>query len=382
MTYHRKVRRARRRTSRDRRLIAAFASVLLASGGALGVHLAAAEPPPVLTIEQPVTVGPDGRLSIQFVGDTMLGADAQEGINLYGYDWPFSLVAPLLDGDHVIANLESSLTLHAQPQHPGKPYNYASDPASAGAIARAGVDSIGLANNHAMDMGPPGLTDTLAAGAAAGLTAFGAGANVASAERPLMLRSPAGTVGVVALGESFGASTVASETQPGMVPFSTRAVQRGVDLARAAGADWVVAYVHWGDNYAAVNQQQRYWAKILAAAGYDLVIGHGPHITQPIEYIGSVPVVYSVGNFVFGSDGQYGDFGVPGIGLSVSLTLGQGEPATLTVRCLATDNEVVNFQPRACAPQDAATLLPALTPQFQMVGDVGVLPARGPGRAP
>ena len=59
--------------------------------------------------------------------------------------------------------------------------------------------------------------------------------------------------------------------------ISPATVRRGAALARAAGADWVIAFVHWGENYQPVNAQQRAAAQEFAAAGYDMVVGSGPH---------------------------------------------------------------------------------------------------------
>lgn len=153
-------------------------------------------------------------------------------------------------------------------------------------------------------------------------------------------------------------------------------VRRGADLARAAGADWVIAKLHWGDNYAPVSAEQRYWAQQFADAGYDMVVGSGPHIAQPIEFIGSMPVVYSVGNFVFGTRGRFADYEVPGLGLAVGVELSPDGVNELSVRCLLTDNEVVSYQPRPCTAEEAAAFLPTLHPDLALQDDVGVLPCR------
>jgi capsule synthesis protein PGA_cap len=44
---------------------------------------------------------------------------------------------------------------------------------------------------------------------------------------------------------------------------------------------------------------QRRWARRMAEAGADLIVGHHPHVLQPFEAIGGVPVFYSLGNFLF-----------------------------------------------------------------------------------
>src|SRR4051794_14874219 len=343
MTGRRRNRSAQQR-SRDRKLIAFFATVLLGSGASLWAHLALAADPPVPTVERTVPTGDDGMLSIQFVGDTMLGDDSEALLARFGYDWPLAAMAPQLDGDHVIADAEGPFTLASRPYNRAESSFYPVNPAAAGALARAGVDTLGLGNNHAMDAGPRGLADTFANAQAAGLSAFGAGQNLAGAERPLILHSSLGDVGVVALGENFGRMSRAGKAAPGTVVLSPETVQRGIDLARAAGADWVIAYVHWGDNYVQITDQQRYWAQLLVKAGYDMVIGTGPHVTQPIEVIDSVPVAYSIGNFVFGAAGGFSSHGLPGYGLMISAIFDRHAQVTLSVRCLMTDNAVVNFQ--------------------------------------
>ena len=39
----------------------------------------------------------------------------------------------------------------------------------------------------------------------------------------------------------------------------------------------------------------------LADAGADLIIGAHPHVLQGMEYIGDVPVIYSLGDLMYGS---------------------------------------------------------------------------------
>ena len=356
--------------SRDRKLISLFATVLLVAGGSLGMHLAYGRGP-VDTVEHAVPVGSDERLTIQFTGDVMLGDRLPDIADDLGYDWPLAGVAPLLDADHVIVNAEAPFTTQWEPYNRTKLFSYTVDPAAAHALARAGVDTVGFANNHVMDSGPAGLADSLTHAAAAGLTAFGAGPNLAQAERPLLLRSPLGDVGVVGLGENFGRPAKADLAAPGLVYFSHETVQRGLDLARNAGADWVIAYVHWGDNYLQVNDSQRYWARVLVEAGYDMVIGAGSHIAQPVEFIDGVPVFYGLGNFVFGSRGRFESFGVPGYGLAVTVGITRNAPATLSVRCVVSDNTIVNYQPIPCTPEQAKTVLPAYHPRLTVWGNVG-----------
>ena len=342
--------------SRDRRIVIGFAVLALTMSTGVAVHVKDVQVPEVQVVQRDVDAGPDAVTTVQFAGDTMLGDGSQPLIDAKGFDAPFLGVRPLLTGDFVIANAEAPLTKSTIAAAPGKSFIYHTDPAAAQAMRRAGIHALGLGNNHAMDMGAPGLTDTLASADAAGLATFGAGANLQQAERPLLLDSPAGKVAIVALGENFGAISTAKADHGGTVILEPATVQRGLDLARAAGAKMVIAYVHWGDNYSDIVPEQRYWAQQLAAAGYDMVIGTGPHVVQPVEVIDSVPVFYSIGNFVFGAPGRFAMFGKPGSGLLLNLNLSATAPARIEAQCIGTDNTQAMYVPRPCdAPLTALT---------------------------
>jgi poly-gamma-glutamate capsule biosynthesis protein CapA/YwtB (metallophosphatase superfamily) len=365
--------------TRDQRLMAAFAALATLAVGVVGTGIGLEGSPAVPAESRDVPLGADGRLSVTFVGDTLVGDAAQPLIDQRGIDWPFDAVRPALGADYVLAGAEGPITERTGPWNPGKRYSYSSRPEVASALARAGIDAVTLANNHAFDTGPEGLADTVAHLDAAGIASVGAGADLARAEQPLLLRTALGTVGVVAMGESFG-NRAGIET-PGTLVMTPESISRGAELARLAGADWVIGFAHWGDNYQPINSQQRAFAQNFADAGYDMVVGSGPHGAQPIEYIGAMPVVYSVGNFVFGTPGRWDTYGVPGRGLALDLELGGPQPR-LSVRCLVTDNTVVGFQPRPCSAVEAQAFLPTLNPGLMLQGDVGVLPCGGCFAAP
>lgn len=61
--------------------------------------------------------------------------------------------------------------------------------------------------------------------------------------------------------------------------------------------------IHWGDEYQTIeNEQQKRLAKDLSEAGFDIILGHHPHVVQPVKQIGSTRVIYSHGNFIFDQD--------------------------------------------------------------------------------
>ncbi|WP_350002705.1 CapA family protein [Pseudarthrobacter sp. WHRI 8279] len=363
-------------TTRDRLLMVTALAVSLGGTGAIAANYGGKQAPEVQAIEVWAGNDAEGKWSVQFVGDTMLGNGEIRTLDPLALDAALSGVAPLFDGDLVIANAEGPMTFSEQPLIPGKAFSHRVAPQAAWALSKAGVDAISLGNNHSMDMGLIGLQDTIRYARNAGMASFGAGNNLAEAERPLMLRTEAGTIGVVAIGENFGKLSKADEVNPGTVVFSPEAVQRGYDLARAAGADWVIGYVHWGDNYTDTTPQQRYWAQVLVDAGYDVIVGAGSHIAEKIEFIGDVPVAYGLGNFVFGTRGRYESFGKQGVGLMLSLELSPSAPTQMAVRCVVTDNRINGFLTQACTAPQMVGVMSEINPALQIQGDVARMPCR------
>jgi poly-gamma-glutamate synthesis protein (capsule biosynthesis protein) len=90
------------------------------------------------------------------------------------------------------------------------------------------------------------------------------------------------------------------------------------DLAKARELkpDYIITCIHWGDEYKnKENETQRQLASFLARNGCNLVVGMHPHVVQPIAKIpvangDSVPVAYSLGNFISNQRDRYRDGGI------------------------------------------------------------------------
>ncbi len=129
------------------------------------------------------------------------------------------------------------------------------------------------------------MRDTIRHLETAGIRHFGAGMDDAQAAAPLLIETPHGVVAVLGFGNRGKYYSIASETDPGITYFDAPSIARGKEIAIAGGARWVIAFVHWGKNYAPVTDKQRRVAAAFAAAGYDLVIGAHPHMPQPVDVI-------------------------------------------------------------------------------------------------
>lgn len=322
----------------------------------------------------PVTATPVATEAYEIVwtGDILLADAAQPAIDARGYDWPLALVAPLLAGDFAVGNAEGPITVSPVPFFPDATWSYNAQPAAAAALATAGFDAIGLSNNHVFDRGPAGVSDSIQYTRAAGLRPFGAGMNDAEAAAPLLIETPLGAVAILGFGEDWRFGRVAGPGQPGTIPYTVEAIERGKAFAAEAGARWTIAYVHWGENYGYVTAEQRRVAAAFAAAGYDLVVGHHPHVPQEVDLIDGMPVLYSLGNFVFGTEGRFtAEF--PGYGLVARTFFGSPGVERIELTCIVTDNDLVRYQPRPCDAAEAERVMDGLGPHVVWDDGVGLV---------
>jgi hypothetical protein len=244
------------------------------------------------------------RFSVLAAGDVMLGGRARPLVAEHGADYPFDGVRPLLQhADVVIGNLEGPLARHAPKVD--RTYSYRVDPRLAASLARAGINVVTLANNHLMDCGREGVVETLQALACAGVTPVGAGVNREAAHDAAILQ--AGPLRIGLLGYYWNRRCAATEDAPGGAMDPPEALRDDIGGLRGR-VDRVVVAFHWGVPYEReTSPEDRAKARFAVDCGADAVIGHHPHVVQPMEVHRGCPIFYSVGNFAFGSGNSRGE---------------------------------------------------------------------------
>ena len=341
-----------------------LARVLLV--GAAALLGCTTQPARQLTSEQ--TPQLDG-FEIAWGGDVLLGDAAAPLLAENGFAWPFERITELLDADYLVGNAEGPITVQEDPYFLDQEFSYNADPEAATALAEVGFDAMSLSNNHALDRGPDGLRDTIDQLVAAGVVPFGAGTE-SEATAPHFVETPDGLLAIVGLGERWHYGAEATSNEPGTISITAESVERAHRLAADAGARWTAAYVHWGENYSGVTDAQRTAARLFADAGYDLVIGHHPHVAQAVEIIEGMPVLYSLGNLVFGTPGRFG--AGEGFGLIATTRLSDA-PIEIRLSCIVTDNDAVGFQPEPCTASEAQGLFARLGPEIRADGDEAIV---------
>ena len=244
----------------------------------------------------------EAELHISAVGDIMLGGTAGPELKTLGYDYPFVYMRDYFQGSQVVfGNLEGPLTDRGTPDT-DKKYVFRSPPNKVvPALKAAGFTIVSLANNHTMDYGAEGLAQTMDALDAAGIYHVGAGQNLAAARQPALLKIQGHTVAFLAYSVTLPESFYAQENKPGTAFAYEEQVRADVAQARTQ-ADVVLVSFHWGqEGSTALRDYQPHLAHIAIDAGASAVIGHHPHILQGIERYKHGVILYSLGNFVFGS---------------------------------------------------------------------------------
>lgn len=232
----------------------------------------------------------------------MLGGSATEFMQRHGHDYAFDGVAEeLARGDILFGNLEGPLTDGGEP-FPDKRYLFRTPPVKvAPALARAGFDVVSLANNHTLDYGVPGLYDTLDALYDAGIHAVGAGASLARARHPAILETDGHRIGFLAYSNTFPEGFWAQPDRPGTAFGHLHHVRADVTALRER-VDTVVVSFHWGrESTTELRPYQPLLARAAIDAGADIVAGHHPHVLQGVERYRDGIILYSLGNFTFGS---------------------------------------------------------------------------------
>lgn len=240
------------------------------------------------------------RASVMFAGDILLDRGVGKAIQKNGLAYPYEKIKPYLQGaDIAAANLECPVTCKGAPVLKDRNLIFRAGIANAAALKDAGFDLLNLANNHIMDYGSAGLTETLDTLQKAGISTVGAGADCEKAREPVFIEKN---------GIKFGFLGYTTFPAEGYFyfpdrPDTAKLIEDGLASEIAAArrnCDILVVSFHWGREFDHFPGNEQ--VKIAHAAidnGADLVIGHHPHVLQGVEKYKDRLIFYSLGNFVF-----------------------------------------------------------------------------------
>lgn len=184
-----------------------------------------------------------------------------------------------------------------------KQYTFRLPPARVSVFLEMGIDGVTLANNHALDFGREALLDSCKVLDQAGILHTGAGENLEAARRPVSVEIKDKKIAIIGGTRVIPvADWVAGGQHPGMLAaYDMTNLLEEISIQKQSH-DFVAVCIHWGiERDERPQDYQRTMGQQMIDAGADLVVGSHPHVLQGIEYYKGKPIVYSLGNFVFGS---------------------------------------------------------------------------------
>ncbi len=172
----------------------------------------------------------------------------------------------------------------------------------AAALIDTGFDVVNIANNHMMDMLPEGLAATIDFWDTQPVTLIGGYKNAVDYNAPRVVN--VNGIDIAFLSYCYGTNGLSMPAGYDMIiPYLDEEVIREQTAVAGTLADFTVVSVHWGeDSYQGLTEQQKTFAKVFADCGVDVVVGHHPHLIQPVEWIegkegNRTLCAYSLGNF-------------------------------------------------------------------------------------
>ncbi|HWM04606.1 MAG TPA: CapA family protein [Actinophytocola sp.] len=293
--------------SRVRRSLVALCGVSVLVTGCAGASEIGGVPEPVPLRPQPggsIPTGPDDdSFTVLATGDVLIHppltdqaiADGDGGRDFADL---FEGVRPAVESaDLSICHLEVPLAGSGGPFE-GYP-TFSAPPEVATALAETGYDTCTTASNHTFDQGPEGVKTTLDLLDAAGIGHTGSARTEQESEEPLVREVAGVRVGQVSF--TFGFNRATEVPEPWMSnEIDVAAILEAARAAREAGAEVVIASLHWGnENQSAPTAFQRDVAEqLLEDPAVDLIVGHHAHVVQPFEKINGKWVAYGLGNQV------------------------------------------------------------------------------------
>lgn len=179
-------------------------------------------------------------------------------------------------------------------------------------LTELGFDVVNIANNHMLDQSGAGLEKTIGFWKEQPVLMIGGYESEEDYNTPRYLEKNGlkiaflsytyGTNGFT-IGNGYNAWIPYLYKSAKNLEIDTEAIKKQTAAAKAE-ADVLIVSVHWGEEGAfKPNNSQKECAQLFADCGVDVIVGHHPHVIQPVEWLegsdgNKTLCVYSLGNFM------------------------------------------------------------------------------------
>lgn len=252
-------------------------------------------------------------ITFSAIGDVLIHAPVYNDARVEkGYDFTSMLkkVKPYLsDSTITIANQETmiggeELGLSSYPSF-NSPYGIGD------ALKGAGVDVVSIANNHTLDRGEKAIQNAIKHWETIDMMYTGAYKDQIDREKLRIYETKEG-ISIAFLSYTYGTNGIPVPSGKDYLVnlIDKDRISREVAMAKEQ-ADVVALSLHFGKEYERMpNETQKQLVQFAADEGVDIVIGHHPHVLQPVEWVtgkdgNKTIAVYSLGNFLSNQQDLY-----------------------------------------------------------------------------
>lgn len=168
------------------------------------------------------------------------------------------------------------------------------------------IDVAALSNNHVRDFGNEGVMDTIDVCQKNGIKTVGAGKNAEEAALPLLIKINGKVLAILNFSETE--YNEAGNDFAGSNPDDPFLISNSIKKAKEQ-SDYQIVILHGGREmhpYPTPYQLKQF--RFVADQGVHAVIGHHTHVIGGYEIFKGIPIVYSLGNFIFDEDGNTADW--------------------------------------------------------------------------
>ncbi|WP_058305796.1 CapA family protein [Gracilibacillus massiliensis] len=261
-------------------------------------------------VEGPYLSSLNKEITVAAIGDLLIHSrvydDAWNGEN-YDFTSMLEPVAEYLEQPTItMANQESimggeEIGLSNYPQF-NSPFELADN------IKKMGIDIVTMANNHTLDRGEQAIDNAIEHYEKIDMMYTGSFKSEADKEEIRVIETTEG-ISVAFLSYTYGTNGIPVPNGKDYLVnmIDRKIIEKEVNKAQNSADVTIVSY-HFGQEYQRTpNQEQKDLAQFTADLGVDVIVGHHPHVLQPIEWLegkdgNQTLVAYSLGNFL---SGQY-----------------------------------------------------------------------------
>ncbi len=228
--------------------------------------------------------------------------DAYIGDNKYDFNYMFEYIKPIVQNhDLAFYNQETiiggkKLGLSTYPRF--------NSPEEIGeALINTGFNLVSLANNHSLDKGEQGIINSNKYWRTRNVMTSGTYDCFEDQNKPIIKTKNNISYTLLSYTTSTNGLPVPKGKEYLVNVYSDEKVKQDIQKVRDQ-VDVIIVSMHWGVEYIhSPNSEQKRIAKYLSELGVNIVVGHHPHVVQPIEFIDNTLVIYSLGNLISAQTG-------------------------------------------------------------------------------